>query len=88
MEDLIESEIHSGPSKYVWFGAPRAKSSAELEQRERGYFAYCQTLDGRLPLPFYDADGEMEPLSEIALRQIAELGITVAEYVELIKTRR
>jgi hypothetical protein len=61
----------------------RARNSAELEALEAQLLAFNETLDGKLPLPFF-AEGEIEPLGEIPLKQLAELGISVDEYVALM----
>lgn len=45
--------------------------------------AFDKTLDGRLPVPFY-SDGELEPLGEIAIKQLIALDITVDEYTSLM----
>lgn len=84
MEDLIEADQQSsGPPNNIMAVRARARNSVELEAMEASLLAYSATLDGRLPLPFY-ADGEIEPLGEIAVKQLAELGISADEYVALM----
>ena len=84
MEDLIESDQQTSerPNNILAVRA-RAHNSAELEALEARLLAYNETLDGALPIPFF-ADGEIEPLGEIDIKQLIELGITVDEYVALM----
>lgn len=84
MEDLIEADQQTSerPNNFLVVPA-RAKSSAELEAREAAMLAFDKTLDGRLPVPFFE-DGELEPLGEIARNQLIALDITVDEYTSLM----
>jgi len=85
MEDLIEAaEQTDGPRKNIMVVGTR-RNSAELEALEAAGMAYNKTLAGRLPIPFRDQDGKIEPPGEYAIKILKELGITVNEYMELVK---
>jgi hypothetical protein len=87
MEEFLEPEDDGTESKRTLMVVPvRAKSSAELEEREREYYARCQTLAGKLPIPFRMKNGEWEaePPGEFALAVLAELGVSETEYMELM----
>lgn len=87
MEDLLEADDQSGaPQKNILVVRARAQDSADLEAREAAMIAFDQTLDGQLPIPFY-ADGEIEPLGEYAVKTLIALGITVDEYLQLVRSQ-
>ena len=82
--DLFEPDEATGPRKNIMVVGAR-RSSADLEALEAAGMAYEKTLAGRLPIPFRDQDGNIEPPGDYAKQVLKELGITPQEYMELVK---
>jgi len=78
LEPKQQRDPHATSGAWLVVGI-RAKNSAELEQREAEYLK-----TDLLPIPFYSASGELEPLTKQDKAQLKSHGITVEEYETLV----
>jgi hypothetical protein len=68
-----------GPLLLVMAVGRRASCSAEIDEIERAYLD-----DLQLPLPWWDEDGNLEPLSHLDFQMLKSAGVTPEEWELLV----